>query len=143
VEKNKGTQPVLDAIKKFGDDEAAFLRKLADQTVEHGSNQHKNTVEEVKKAAREQVAFNLAGYLDNFSRVLANEVKVLLKEVGDMREARRGLYYELADLLLLKGRQSGGDLMAVVPYPSKPPTKPGEKKVSKTGRPLPTLLDSS
>lgn len=121
---------MLDALKKKGEEEAVFLRKLADQIVGQGSNQHKNTVDEVKKAAREQVAFNLAGYLDNFSRVLANEVKVLLKEVGDMREARRGLYYELADLLLLKGRQSGGDLMAVVPYPSKPPTKPGEKKVS-------------
>lgn len=35
--------------------------------------------------------------------------------------------------MLTKGRQSGGDLMAVLPYPSKPPAKPAapaEKKVS-------------
>jgi hypothetical protein len=52
------------------------------------------------------------------------EVRVLLKEVGDLRESRRALYMyvfplmmlgpadksarELADLLLMKGRQSAG-----------------------------------
>lgn len=69
--------------------------------------------------------------LDDFSRQLSGEVRVLLKEVGDIREARRALYMEMADLLLMKGRQSGGDLMAIVPYPAKPPAKPAEKKEEK------------
>ena len=68
--------------------------------------------------------------LDDFSKSLSNEVRILLKEVGDLREARRALYMELADLLLMKGRQSSGDLMAVLPYPSKPPQNPAAKKVS-------------
>ena len=123
--------------------------------MEQNSNQHGLTQKAAKEAAREQVGFNLAGYLDDFSKALSvscqfvkraprnsryrtcadwqGEVRVLLKEVGDLRESRRALYMyvslsarppgrhdcntrcfgadatrELADLLLMKGRQSAG-----------------------------------
>ena len=76
--------------------------------MEQNSNQHKLTRSETKTAAREQVGFNLAGYLDDFSKALSvslrddtclrtpmnsqGEVRALLKEVGDLRESRRALY---------------------------------------------------
>lgn len=74
--------------------------------MEQSSNQHQLTQQAAKASAREQVGFNLTGYLDDFSKALSGEVRVLLKEVGDLRESRRALYMELAELLLMKGRQS-------------------------------------
>lgn len=89
-----------------GDGQAQFLRKLAAEIMEQNSNQHGLTQKAAQAAAREQVGFNLAGYLDDFSKALSvsseacapkrfllqGEVRVLLKEVGDLRESRRALY---------------------------------------------------
>ncbi|WRT70644.1 uncharacterized protein IL334_007642 [Kwoniella shivajii] len=126
-DKKPGTQAVLDALKTHGDGQSAFLRKLATEIMEQNSNQHNLTQAAAKAAAREQIGFNLAGYLDDFSKALSGEVRVLLKEVGDLRESRRALYMELAELLLMKGRQSAGDLMAVMPYPANPPGNPANQ----------------
>ena len=95
-------------IRTAGDGQAAFLRKLAAEINEQNSNQHAQTQAAMKTAAREQVGFNLAGYLDDFSKALSvspllpcvtdcanddqGEVRALLKEVGDLRESRRALY---------------------------------------------------
>ncbi|KAK8850475.1 hypothetical protein IAR55_004393 [Kwoniella newhampshirensis] len=119
-DKKPGTQAILDALKTSGDSQAAFLRKLATEMMDNNSSQHQKTQQAMKNAAREQVGFNLAGYLDDFSKALSGEVRTLLKEVGDLRESRRALYMELAELLLMKGRQSAGDLMAILPYPAAP-----------------------
>ncbi|KAJ9125672.1 hypothetical protein QFC22_000634 [Naganishia vaughanmartiniae] len=115
--KKPGADAVIDFLKKSNEDQTAFLRALASDIMAQNADQHKNTKEATKAMAREQVAFNVAGYLDDFSKSLSSEVRALLKEVGDLRETRRALYYELAELLLLKGRQSAGDLMAVMPWP--------------------------
>ncbi|WVR08584.1 hypothetical protein IAU60_005639 [Kwoniella sp. DSM 27419] len=127
-EKKPGTQAILDALKTAGDGQAGFLRKLATEIMEQNSNQHLLTQQAAKGAAREQIGFNLAGYLDDFSKALSGEVRVLLKEVGDLRESRRALYMELAELLLMKGRQSAGDLMAILPYPAAPPGAPKKEQ---------------
>ncbi|WVQ95510.1 hypothetical protein IAU59_002607 [Kwoniella sp. CBS 9459] len=126
-DKKPGTQAILDALKTAGDGQAAFLRKLATEIMDQNSNQHQLTQQAAKGAAREQIGFNLAGYLDDFSKALSGEVRVLLKEVGDLRESRRALYMELAELLLMKGRQSAGDLMAILPYPAAPPKNPANQ----------------
>lgn len=116
--KKPGSQAVIDYMKKHSEDLTTFLKALAADIVAQNVNQHQQTQAAAKNWAREQVAFNLSGYLDDFSKALSSEVRALLKEVGDLRETRRALYYELAELLLLKGRQSHGDLMAVLPFPS-------------------------
>ncbi|ORX41083.1 hypothetical protein BD324DRAFT_678476 [Kockovaella imperatae] len=136
-DKKPGIQAILDALKSQGDGQAQFLRKLAAEIMEQNSNQHGLTQAEAKKQAREQVGFNLAGYLDDFSKALSGEVRVLLKEVGDLRESRRALYMEIADLLLMKGRQSAGDLMAILPYPVAPPKNPQASKQQKDKPPAP------
>ncbi|WWD20657.1 hypothetical protein CI109_105133 [Kwoniella shandongensis] len=127
-DKKPGTQAILDALKTSGDSQAAFLRKLATEMMDNNSSQHQKTQQAMKETAREQVGFNLAGYLDDFSKALSGEVRTLLKEVGDLRESRRALYMELAELLLMKGRQSAGDLMAILPYPAAPPQNAQQKQ---------------
>lgn len=57
-----------------GDGQALFLRKLAAEIMEQNSNQHGLTQKAAKEAAREQVGFNLAGYLDDFSKALSVSV---------------------------------------------------------------------
>lgn len=90
--KKPGVQAVIDYLKKSGDDQSAFLRSLAADIVAQNANQHQLTQAQAAKWAKEQVGFNLAGYLDDFSKALSSEVRALLKEVGDLRETRRGLY---------------------------------------------------
>ncbi|OCF45693.1 hypothetical protein I317_00596 [Kwoniella heveanensis CBS 569] len=124
-DKKPGTQAILDALKTAGDGQAAFLRKLATEIMDQNSNQHQLTQQAAKGAAREQIGFNLAGYLDDFSKALSGEVRVLLKEVGDLRESRRALYI---------------DLMAILPYPAAPPKNPAnqpKKEEKKDNAPKP------
>ena len=81
-----------------------FLKdRLADS-----ARQHEETIEAVRSTAQEQVPFNVQGvscllwfrnvfltnniqYLDEFSKALASEVRMLLGEVGKLREERRSL----------------------------------------------------
>ncbi len=62
-----------------GDGQAGFLRKLATEIMEQNSNQHKLSQAEAKNAAREQVGFNLAGYLDDFSKALSVSIILLMR----------------------------------------------------------------
>lgn len=86
------TKAVLDAFKSAGEAQAQFLKKLGTEIMDQNSNQHKLTQDASKQWAREQVGFNLAGYLDDFCKSIAGEVRSLLKEVGDLREQRRAMY---------------------------------------------------
>lgn len=71
---------------------------------------HEETITAVRQTANEQVPFNVQGvrvltsdylifvftsfvtkYLDEFSKALASEVRMLLGEVGKLREERRAL----------------------------------------------------
>ena len=49
------------------------------------------TIEAVKATANEQVPYNVQGYLAEFSRTLATEVRVVLSEVDKLREDKRDL----------------------------------------------------
>ncbi|KAI4526514.1 hypothetical protein EV122DRAFT_207464, partial [Schizophyllum commune] len=91
--------------------------------------QHETTIEAVKQMAQEQVPFNVQGYLDEFSRALASEVRMLLGEVGKLREERRGLQHEISFLLGVKSKYIPGgefepDWKGPVGAPGMPPTGP-------------------
>ena len=49
------------------------------------------TIEAVRATAQEMVPYNLTGYLDEFSRALAGEVRTLIGEVGRLHEQKRTL----------------------------------------------------
>ncbi len=51
--------------------------------------QHAATIEAVKATAQEMVPYNLTGYLDEFSKALAGEIRTLLGEVGRLHEQKR------------------------------------------------------
>ena len=69
--KKLGADSVIDFLKKSNEDQTAFLRSLAADIMAQNSDQHKTTKEATKAMAREQVAFNVAGYLDDFSKALS------------------------------------------------------------------------
>lgn len=55
------------------------------------SRQHQDTLDAVRATAQEMVPYNLTGYLDEFSKALAGEIRTLLGEVGRLHEQKRTL----------------------------------------------------
>ncbi|KZT43281.1 hypothetical protein SISSUDRAFT_997473 [Sistotremastrum suecicum HHB10207 ss-3] len=47
-------------------------------------------------------------YLNDFSKALASEVRILLAEVGKLRDERRALQYEIAELMAVKSKHGAG-----------------------------------
>lgn len=74
-------------------------------------------------------------YLNDFSKALASEVRILLQEVGKLRDERRALQHEIAELMAVKAKHSAGgeyspdwrpnylpeELMPSTPGPLPPP----------------------
>ncbi|KAI4527632.1 hypothetical protein EV122DRAFT_276024 [Schizophyllum commune] len=48
-------------------------------------------------------------YINDFSKALANEVRILLAEVGKLRDERRALQYEIAELMSVKSKFGGSN----------------------------------
>lgn len=89
----------------------AEQRELLDQMAESWRNESARNREEtlaaIRETANEQVPYNVQGvsylyppapasihskqYLDEFSKSLANEVRMLLNEVGKLREEKRNV----------------------------------------------------
>ena len=89
----------------------AEQRELLDQMAESWRNDSARNREEtlaaIRETANEQVPYNVQGasylypaipalthtkqYLDEFSKSLANEVRMLLNEVGKLREEKRNI----------------------------------------------------
>ncbi|GLB44454.1 hypothetical protein LshimejAT787_1700810 [Lyophyllum shimeji] len=47
-------------------------------------------------------------YLNDFSKALAGEVRILLAEVGKLRDERRALQFEIAELMQMKSKHGAG-----------------------------------
>ncbi|TCD67193.1 hypothetical protein EIP91_000420 [Steccherinum ochraceum] len=71
-------------------------------------------------------------YMTDFSKALASEVKILLAEVGKLRDERRQLQYEIADLMATRSKYGSGGEYApnwapkreATPPPVSPPPVP-------------------
>ncbi|KAH9077816.1 hypothetical protein EDB83DRAFT_2636362 [Lactarius deliciosus] len=84
-------------------------------------------------------------YLNDFSKALASEVRILLQEVGKLRDERRALQHEIAELMAVKAKHSAGgeyspdwrpkylpeELMP--PAPGPPPPPPAEEPLALDG----------
>ncbi|KAI0280373.1 hypothetical protein BGY98DRAFT_964089 [Russula aff. rugulosa BPL654] len=75
-------------------------------------------------------------YLNDFSKALASEVRILLQEVGKLRDERRALQHEIAELMAVKAKHSAGGEYSpdwrpkylpeeLMPPPGPPPGPPG------------------
>ncbi|KAL1728348.1 hypothetical protein EV714DRAFT_285837 [Schizophyllum commune] len=120
---------ILNEITNQRNELIEVLRHLFDEFRADADRQHETTIEAVKQMAQEQVPFNVQGYLDEFSRALASEVRMLLGEVGKLREERRGLQHEISFLLGVKSKYIPGgefepDWKGPVGAPGMPPTGP-------------------
>ncbi|KAJ6506866.1 hypothetical protein C8R45DRAFT_1069798 [Mycena sanguinolenta] len=49
-------------------------------------------------------------YINDFSKALALEVKILLEEVGKLRDEKRALQFEIAELMSIKAKHSAQGL---------------------------------
>ncbi|KZT64237.1 hypothetical protein DAEQUDRAFT_732909 [Daedalea quercina L-15889] len=69
-----------------------------------------------------------ARYINDFSKALASEVRILLQEVGKLRDERRQLQYEIAELMSVKSKHgAGGEYTAdwrPPPVEDQPPPPP-------------------
>ncbi|KAJ7764131.1 hypothetical protein DFH07DRAFT_867297 [Mycena maculata] len=72
-------------------------------------------------------------YINDFSKALAGEVKILLSEVGKLRDEKRALQFEIAELMSIKAKHSADGVYAPgwrppppveAPPPQEPPAPP-------------------
>ncbi|KAI0942825.1 hypothetical protein AcV7_002129 [Taiwanofungus camphoratus] len=65
-------------------------------------------------------------YLNDFSKALASEVRILLNEVGKLRDERRALQFEIAELMAVKSKHGAGGEYTPDwrPKPEEPPRPP-------------------
>ncbi|KAG6856031.1 hypothetical protein H0H87_008212 [Tephrocybe sp. NHM501043] len=121
-----------DVVKRLEDQNAAqqaMLEELSKSWREDCARYHEETINKVEATAHQQVEFNIQGYLDEFSRALATEVRMLLGEVGKLRHERRSLQHEIGQLLTLRSKYGPGgefdpDWKPDIGAPGGPPLDP-------------------
>ncbi|KAJ6584071.1 hypothetical protein DFH09DRAFT_266099 [Mycena vulgaris] len=76
-------------------------------------------------------------YLNDFSKALAGEVRILLAEVGQLRDERRALQFEIAELMSVKSKHGAGGEYAPEwrPKPEEEPPAPPEPAAPGPARP--------
>ncbi|KAJ7507216.1 hypothetical protein B0H11DRAFT_1706272 [Mycena galericulata] len=147
-ESKPGIEKVIEELTRQNAEQRELLNSLSDSWRADCTRQHEETIAAVRSTAQEQVHFNVQGYLDDFSKALASEVRMLLGEVGKLREERRALQHELGYLLCMKAKYGPGgefepdwkpppgapggpplDPPAPAPPPDLPQAKPGWRTV--------------
>jgi len=95
----------------------------------------------------ERGPYNASGappkYINDFSKALASEVRILLDEVGKLRDERRALQYEIAELMSVKSKHgAGGEFTPdwapqheAPPLPELPPPPPAEDGPPQSAKP--------
>lgn len=124
-ERENQIQELLSIVARIVEEQAA-----ARQREEEGSyalrsdtqRQYEELIHTIRATANEQVPYNVQGYLDEFSKVLASEIRMLLGEVGKLREERRSIQHELGLLLMIKSKYGpGGEFYPDWSPPMPPP----------------------
>ncbi|KIJ34007.1 hypothetical protein M422DRAFT_233579, partial [Sphaerobolus stellatus SS14] len=81
---------------------------MADGWRSDSVKQHEDILQAVTSTANQQIPFNVQRYLDDFSKALSDEVKMLLAEVGNLREEKRNLQHELGYLMCMRSKYGPG-----------------------------------
>ncbi|KAF7366142.1 hypothetical protein MVEN_00491100 [Mycena venus] len=79
----------------------AIRQTVEDQLPSNVRNQEE-LIAAIRSTAGETSSINVQGYMDEFSRSIGSEVRLLLGEVGKLREERRALQFEVSELLAAK-----------------------------------------
>ncbi|KAL4251010.1 hypothetical protein ABKN59_006567 [Abortiporus biennis] len=112
-----GTDAVLDQLRNVNDQLLAKISEL-EITVHNMGESHRADISRlqdemlnaIRASANEQVPFNVKTYLDEFSKALASEVRMLLVEVGQLREQRKALQFEIGETLIFKAKHDPGGM---------------------------------
>ncbi|KAI6126668.1 hypothetical protein F5141DRAFT_1248011, partial [Pisolithus sp. B1] len=129
-----GVEQVLEDLAKQNAEQRELLNALSETWRADNQRQHAELIDTIRATAHEQVPYNVQAYLDEFSKALAIEVRMLLGEVGKLREERRAIQHEVGLLILMRAKYSpggefhGGDWqpppMGGGPPPGAPPQPP-------------------
>ncbi|KAF8556599.1 hypothetical protein OG21DRAFT_1482945 [Imleria badia] len=103
-----GIEQVMEELHRQNAEQRELLNALSDSWRADSNRQHEETISAVRATANEQVPYNVQGYLDEFSKALATEVRMLLGEVGKLREERRNIQHELGYLMMMKSKYGPG-----------------------------------
>lgn len=82
---------VLDELRRQNDATVQLINNLTEAWRADSAHRHQETIDAVRATAQEMVPYNLTGYLDEFSKALAGEIRTLLGEVGRLHEQKRTL----------------------------------------------------
>ncbi|KAF8180094.1 hypothetical protein BJ912DRAFT_855396, partial [Pholiota molesta] len=118
------TLVIIEDLQRQNAEQRELLQQFSESWRADCERHHLETMEVVRSTANEQVPFNVQGYLDEFSRALATEVRMLLGEVGKIREERRALQHEIGDLLCMKSKYGPGGEYEPDWKPPGPPPPP-------------------
>lgn len=96
------SQRQADAVQKATADDA--MRQMASDLVKTTSEQNGKLVDAVHGAAREMLRHNVEVHADELKGILGKEVTAMFEDVGKIREAKRALELEMADLFQIKSK---------------------------------------
>ncbi|EGO01064.1 hypothetical protein SERLA73DRAFT_151625 [Serpula lacrymans var. lacrymans S7.3] len=117
AEGKPGIEEVMEELRRQSAEQRELLMNLSENKPPNrlpqgwrsdSNRQHEETINAVRATAQEQVPFNVQGYLDEFSKALASEVRMLLGEVGKLREERRNMQHEIGFLLSMRAKYAPG-----------------------------------
>ncbi|CDU24107.1 uncharacterized protein SPSC_02736 [Sporisorium scitamineum] len=94
----------------------AALRQMTSELLKSTSEQNHKLVEAVNAASRDMLRHNVQQHADEFKRLLHKEVTGMFEDVGKIREAKRHLEFEIADLWSIKSRHLQGSQGLPVGY---------------------------
>ncbi|SJX60535.1 uncharacterized protein SRS1_10176 [Sporisorium reilianum f. sp. reilianum] len=116
----------------------AALRQMTSELLRSTNEQNHKLVEAVSAASRDMLRHNVQQHADEFKRLLHKEVTGMFEDVGKIREAKRHLEFEIADLWSIKSRHLHGPGGMPVGY-SVPGGYPGSPAPG-MGMPMPVAM---
>ncbi|KAG9310374.1 hypothetical protein JVU11DRAFT_9508 [Chiua virens] len=111
-DKHRTEEAVQDKIHKHNTEHEDFFQTLSDTWRADIRRLKEEVIGTVRATACEQIPFNIQGYLDEFSRTLSTEVRMLLNDVGTLREERQRIQHELGYLMMTQSTFRSGEFGA-------------------------------
>ncbi|KAG8907077.1 hypothetical protein FRC01_007825, partial [Tulasnella sp. 417] len=103
-----GIENILEAIMQHNQQQQAYMARMVDEMRMEADRRHQETLDMVQATAHERIDFNLNHYMNDFSKALASEVRLLLREVGCLYKEKRTLQHEISDLMRFKSQHGPG-----------------------------------
>ncbi|TIA88121.1 hypothetical protein E3P99_02781 [Wallemia hederae] len=131
--KQASAKPSIQDLKEMmehqNEENSKLLKVIASDIILHNTSQHRSTVGSIEKSNATAMKGNIDAAVDEFKKQLMPEVRGLVKEIGDLREQKRGLQHEISELFAIKSKQgNGAPPPPKVDYnPRAPPAKENKK----------------